>query len=109
MADFPAMPLWTDAYLGHTKHLTPAEHGAYLLLLMIAWRNSDKSLPNDDAYLGRCINDPKNWHRLKPNVMAFWDLGPDDRYRQKRLLREAEYVSRKVEQRTAASHARWRK
>lgn len=92
MAEFPALPLWTDAYLGDTRHLTLAEHGAYLLLLMIAWRTPDCALPNDDAWLGRVIGDPKNWPRLKHNVMAFWTLGEDGKWHQKRLHGEREFV-----------------
>ena len=50
MAEFPAMQIWTDAYLGDTSHLSTTEHGAYFLLLMAMWRNGG-SLPNDDAML----------------------------------------------------------
>lgn len=32
MAEFPALPLWTDAYIGDTAHLTNEEHGVYLRL-----------------------------------------------------------------------------
>ena len=39
MADFPALPFFTDAYLGDTQHLTLEEHGAYQKLLYIAWRS----------------------------------------------------------------------
>jgi hypothetical protein len=43
MAEFPALPLWTDAYLGDTRHLSQSEHGAYLLLLITAWRTPNCS------------------------------------------------------------------
>ncbi len=105
MAEFPAIPLWTDALIGDTFHLTPAQFGAYLRLLIAAWRAPDCSLPNDDVRLGRIIGDVKNWHRLRPVVMEFWTLGDDDRYRQKRLLREREWVSRTAAQRAAAGRS----
>ena len=41
MATFPALPLWTDAYLSDTDHLTFEEHGVYLRLLMMIWRNPE--------------------------------------------------------------------
>ncbi|MGI9503313.1 MAG: DUF1376 domain-containing protein, partial [Geminicoccaceae bacterium] len=102
MAEYPALPLWTDALIGDTYQLTPAEFGAYLRLLIAAWRSPDCSLPNNDARLGRMIGDPKGWRRLRPTVMAFWTLGEDGRWRQKRLLDERDWVARKTAQRVAA-------
>lgn len=89
MAEFPALPLWTDAYLADTRHLTTHEHGAYLLLLMEAWRHPDCSLPDNDRVLARltCMN-PGRWARCKDTVLAFFELGDDGRWRQKRLTKE---------------------
>ncbi len=53
MAEFPALPLWTDAYIADTTHLSDAEHGRYLLMLMHLWRTPNKKFPNDDAWLAR--------------------------------------------------------
>jgi len=93
LAKFPKLPLWTDSLIGDTHHLTPAEFGAYMRLLIAAWRRSDCALPNDDALLGRIVGDPRNWHRLK-KVLGFFHLGEDGFYRQYRLLDERETVSR---------------
>lgn len=88
MAQFPALPLWTDALLGDTQHLSMGEFGAYILTLIVAWRDPDCSLPNDDLILARITRAGRHWARVKQNVLGFWTLGADNRFRQKRLSAE---------------------
>lgn len=103
----PAIPLFGDAYLADTRHLSLEEHGAYLQLLMIAWRSPQCALPDDDKRLSMMLGvTPKKWARLKPVVMAFWTLG-DDGWQQARLLKERRFVAEKSEQNRAAINARW--
>lgn len=94
MAEFPALPLFTDAYMADTRHLSAAQHGAYLLLLMTAWRLPDCQLPNDDKFLSRCASmDLRTWKANREVVMAFWNLDPNtQKFRQERLLDERKYV-----------------
>lgn len=75
MAEFPAFPIWTDAYLGDTRHLTAAQHGAYFLLLLTAWRTNNCALPDDDSNLAKwsCMG-LKTWLKNKKVIMNFWDL-----------------------------------
>lgn len=103
MAQFPALPLFTDAYLGDTRHLTAAQHGAYLLLLMTAWRTADCALPNNDDDLAKwAAMDRRTWDRNKSKVMAFWKLGDDGYWKQPRLSDERKYVA-DVSSRNASS------
>ena len=109
MASFPSLPLWTDAYLADTRHLTTQENGAYLLLLITAWRSPDCDLPNDDKLLAKYSGlGPRQWQRVKCQVLAMWDLH-DDKYTQKRLLKERSFVVKQRDQRAAAANARWLK
>jgi uncharacterized protein YdaU (DUF1376 family) len=97
MAEFPALQLWTDAYLGDTGHLTTIEHGAYLLLLMTAWRTGDCSLPDDDKMLARfCRLNVQQWARIKPIMLTFWQV-ENGRWRQRRLTDEWGAVKQKRE------------
>ncbi len=102
-----AMPLFADAYMADTMHLTLEEHGAYLRLLMLAWRTEDCTLPNDDKRLCRMlgINGPK-WKKLKPVVMDFWTLD-GDRWNQKRLKKERFYVENKCKKNAENIKGRW--
>tara|TARA_R110000796_G_scaffold210188_2_gene326446 strand:+ start:137 stop:958 length:822 start_codon:yes stop_codon:yes gene_type:complete len=109
MAQFPAIPIWTDAYLADTRHLTTIEHGAYLLLLIIAWRSPDCDLPDDDKILARYAGLTKGqWMRIKPTIMAAWNL-ENGRWTQKRLQKELAFVKQKSSSNKRNADARWLK
>ncbi len=96
MAEFPALPFFTDAYLADTIHLTTEEHGAYLLLLMTAWRTRGCCLPDDDKMLARITRtSPARWRRLRPALQVFFEIA-DGRWEQKRLLKTYGDVEKRV-------------
>lgn len=108
MAEFPAIPFWTDAYLADTAHLTNEEHGVYIRLLMFAWRTADCALPDDDKRLALMVGvTPKKWQSLKPVVMYFWTLA-DGRWTQKRLTKEKLFVAERAEKARDSANARWK-
>lgn len=103
----PSIPLFGDAYLADTHHLTLEEHGAYLKLLMIAWRMDGCALPDNDMRLAKMLGvTGGKWAKLKPIVMAFWKLGENGWF-QARLSKERAFVDRKREQNKSAADARW--
>lgn len=105
MAEFPSLPLFTDAYIADTQHLTNEEHGVYLRLLMFAWRSPNCALPADDRRLSIMVGvTPKKWARLKPSIMAFWtetELG----WQQDRLTFERRRVAQMIKQKSDAGIA----
>jgi len=114
MADFPALPLFTDAYLADTRHLSTEEHGAYLLLLMCAWRRPDCDLPDDEAILARMVGvTVRRWRAIAPTVMAFWSKSPSGNLVQKRLTKERVWVHNDVERKSRlgkqGANAKWLK
>ncbi|GGF82151.1 hypothetical protein GCM10007301_47840 [Azorhizobium oxalatiphilum] len=97
MSKLPMLPLFTDAFLADTGHLTAQETGAYLVLLMVAWRTDGCCLPDDDVCLARWARvSSKTWGRIKPRVMAFWSLS-NGRWTQKRLTKEHLTATKKAE------------
>ena len=109
MAEYPALPLWTDAYLGDTNHLTTIEHGAYLLLLIVMWRTREKRLPNDDAKLARYARlTLGQWRRMRETIMAFFRVD-GDWITQGRLTDEATFVRQKSKSQKDNIGRRWLK
>jgi len=111
MAQFPSLPLWTDSYLADTRHLSAQEHGAYLLLLITAWRTQDCCLPNDDKLLARYASvSPRIWKKLRLNVMGFFTIDEEtNTFYQKRLSKERKYVTEKSNTQRNNVNARWLK
>lgn len=106
MAEYPAMPLFTDAYLADTRHLNAAQHGAYLLMLMTAWRMPDCCLPKDDEFLARiCGMDKRTWKANKDVILSFWEETSEAKLFQKRLKDERNYVEDKRNKNVAAGKA----
>ena len=111
MAEFPALPFWTDAYLADTRHLTTEQHGAYLLLLMEAWRRPACSLPDDDSMLARLTGlDAERWALNRAEIMAFWKLdGRKKEWTQSRLTKERDYVREKSRSQRDKAASRWKR
>jgi uncharacterized protein YdaU (DUF1376 family) len=63
------MPLYVGHYLADTGHLSTAEHGCYLLLIMHYWQND--GLPDDDVKLARiCRCRLEDWRRHYREAMV---------------------------------------
>lgn len=87
------LPLWTDAYMADTTHLGLDHHGAYMLLLMKAWRMGG-SLPDDDMFLRNTLSiTQKKWKAIRPVLEPFF-MVEDGRWTHKRLTAEYEKARR---------------
>lgn len=110
MAEFPALPLFTDAYLADCSHLDDAEHGRYLLLLMLMWRTPKFKIPNDDDWIARHMRRSveRVQAEIRPLIAEFCKTDGNWIW-QPRLLREARFIREKTSRRSAAAKARWQK
>lgn len=65
------MPLYVTDYLAKTAHLTAAESGAYLHLIMHYWTHH--GLPADDQQLSRIARmTDRQWVKAKPIIQGFF-------------------------------------
>jgi len=68
------MPLYIPDFLADTVHLTAAETGAYLCLIMDYWLHD--GLPDDDHKLAAIARVPaKSWRQMRPTIQAFFHDG----------------------------------
>lgn len=98
MAQAPSMPVFTDALIGDTLHLTTEEFGAYCLLLFATWRNNGEALTDNDVELSTICRVPlAKWKKsLKPKLIRFFNTS-DGRLHQKRLEKEWAYVQERAD------------
>lgn len=97
MSARPWMPLYVGDYRADTTHLSAAQHGAYLLLIMHYWQQS--GLPDDDEQLARiaCLSSAE-WRKHRPIIRAFFGEG----WRHARIDREIADAEAAYERRARA-------
>jgi len=97
MSQAPYMPVFTDALLGDTLHLSAEEFGAYCLILFSTWQNNGQALPDDNTELARvCRVSRQKWVMLRPKLTRHFDLSSGS-WRQKRLEKEWSRVQQLIE------------
>lgn len=110
MSQYPYLPLFVTDYRSATDHLTDAEHGIYLQLLMLMWQSPDCRIPDNDEWLARRFRrhaDAVRSH-VRPLIQEFcvirsgWIL-------QKRLQQEWHWRKAKSEKNSDAAKSRWNK
>jgi uncharacterized protein YdaU (DUF1376 family) len=117
MAEFAALPVFTDAIIADTQHLTDAEFGRYFRLLMITWRSQECRIPNDPAWICKRLRiDPLQYEKeVKPLIVEFFREDADAHANasqwltQKRLKKEWKYTIQKREKNRESAKARWEK
>jgi uncharacterized protein YdaU (DUF1376 family) len=68
------MPLYIADYLKDTGHLSAAEHGAYLMLIMHYWSNG--GVPTDERKLARIARmTPEEWAESRDTIAEFFGEG----------------------------------
>lgn len=106
MAKAPIMPLFTDALIGDTTHLSAEQFGAYVLILIATWRNNGQALPDDDERMAKIcrVSRAKFRQKLRPILSEFFTIS-ESRWRQQRLEIEWERVSTLISKRAANARA----
>lgn len=108
MSKAPAMPIFIDAYLSDTTHLSTEEHGAYLLLLMAMWRRNG-SVPDDNRDVARMVGlGLARWKKIKERLRPLLTF-EQSQISQKRLKKEWNYVTDYKEKQRKNAQKRWAK
>jgi uncharacterized protein YdaU (DUF1376 family) len=95
------MPLYVNDYFGDTMTLTTEQHGAYLLLIMTAWKEGGR-LPNNAVCLAQCARlSLPQWTRMEPVLRGFFDVSPEF-WTHGRVMSELERAKEHVAKRSAA-------
>lgn len=95
------MPMFWGDYLKDTGHLTPAEHGAYLLLIAHYW-TTGKPLPGSDDQLRRIARmDAAEWAAARPTLAGFF-LDVAGQWTHKRIVAELEKAAERYAKRSEA-------
>ena len=114
MSTRPWMPFYINDFRLDTLDL-PTDHiGVYVLLICLTWMRDDAALPNDMKWLKRslqaCIADfhGLSFNRIVPYLLKrYFELGPDDKWRNKRVTKERFKALEKSENQSRNAYKRW--
>lgn len=118
MADFPALPIWTDAILADCGYMSDEKFGAYHRLLYLIWRSPQCRIPNDDEWLAERLNKPVEVIRSLYRQFVTTDdqdtgevlCRTDGNWIfQKRLIKEKNFLVKQSRKQSVRAKSRWNK
>jgi len=110
MAEFASLPLFTDALLADTGHLSDEEFGRYMRLMVICWRSPQCRIPNDKTWISKRLRlDPLQYDSEVASMIEEFFTSDRNFLTQKRLKKEWKYVFVKRRKNRAAAKSRWNK
>jgi uncharacterized protein YdaU (DUF1376 family) len=109
MAEFAALPLFTDSWIADTAHLTRLERGLYMDLIILCWRTPECRVPNEIDWLARKLRcSPDEIPTLKKVIAEFMTSTGNFLF-QKRLRKEFLYTRSKNQKQADRARSRWSK
>lgn len=74
MSKRPWMPFYVADYIRDTRHLSPAQHGSYFLLILEYWQRG--GLPQDEGQLARLAGmTSEEWMVERNTIAKFFEPG----------------------------------
>jgi uncharacterized protein YdaU (DUF1376 family) len=107
MAEFAAIPLFTDSWIADTGHLTRSERGLYMDMLILIWRSPECRIPNDLAWVARRLRVDADEMKTLESLVAEFLSTTGNWLTQKRLKREWNYTFEKRKKNIESAKSRW--
>lgn len=106
MAQFPSLPLFTDAITADCHHLSDDEFGLYMRILIVMWRSPGCRIPAKAEWLERRFK--KEIDAIEPILSEFCHTDGNF-WTQGRLVDEMEWVKKNSKRQSVRSKSRWNK
>jgi len=109
MANLAFLPLATDAWIADTSHLSRAERGLYMDLLILMWRSPECRVPNDLGWISRKLGCTESEAATLQNIVSEFCKSTGNWLSQKRLRKEWDYCLEKRKKQSERAKLRWNK
>lgn len=98
------MAFYVGDYMTDTMHLTTRQHGAYLLLIIAAWKGCGWIAGTDTALMAITKLSPKEWQQDGPALLPFF-AKDGDKLRHNRVAYEWNEAQRRTADKSRAGRA----
>jgi uncharacterized protein YdaU (DUF1376 family) len=109
MAQFPALDIWTDAWLADTGHLPRVDRDIYFHLMILMWRTPNCRVPNDMDWISRKLRCAPDELGILNAVASEFCESDGNWLTQKRLLKEYRYAIERSRKQSDRAKSRWNK
>jgi uncharacterized protein YdaU (DUF1376 family) len=109
MAQFPALDIWTDAWLADTGHLPRVDRDIYFHLMILMWRTPNCRVPNDMDWISRKLRCTENEVQIIQSVASEFCESDGNWLTQKRLTKEYKAALQRSKYASDNAKRRWDK